>query len=287
MRILTAFCFLFFSCLLSAQEVRFSFDKQKILLGEQIKMKMEAVLTEGQKLPGFFIDTLPHFEVLEQSKIDSTMANGRLQLQQIITITSWDSGHWTLPSVLINGVPSKPFAIDVAYTSPWDPKAPYHDIKGIIPVNNPGRSTWWWYVIGAAVLIALFLLFFPEGKKDKTETLLDSNAYKKAMQQLQELQKGETASSNVKQYYVGLIDIFRTYLKGKKGIQSFSKTTDDLSIQLQDLKMPSSTYNELVQTLRLSDLVKFAQYKPDRNTNTAAIDTIKQSITQIEQPNAV
>ena len=177
-----------------------------------------------------------------------------------------------------------PIVLDVVYTSPWNPNQPYHDIKGIVPVKQPGRSTWWWYVIGLAVLVALFLLFFPEGKKEKAIEL-DRNAYRKAMQQLEKLQKDGIASANVKQYYTDLINIFRGYLKGAKGIQSFSKTTDDLNIQLQALKIPE--YNQLVQTLRLSDLVKFAQYKPEVNMNQEAFNIIKQSITTIEHQNAV
>src|SRR5438067_6122774 len=98
------------------------------------------------------------------------------------------------------------------------------------------------------------------------------------MQQLEQLQKNKT--DDVKQYYTDLINIFRGYLKGAKGMQSFSKTTDDLSIQLQALKIPE--YNQLVQSLRLSDLVKFAKYQPEANMNAEAFNIIKQSITTIE-----
>jgi hypothetical protein len=231
------------------------------------------------------MDSLPHFEVLSVSKTDTTVVAGKLQLSHTLTITSWDSGRWNLPSLMTNGIPSKPVAIDVGYTTPWDPKKPYNDIKGIVPVKQQGKDRWWWYLIGAAVLIALFLLFFPGDKNNKVVSELDSGAYKKAMQSLEKLQKEKAASS--KDYYTALITIFRTYLKGAKGIQSFSKTTDDLGIQLQSLKLPPAEYNELLQTLRLSDLVKFAQYNPEERVNTASFSTIKQSITTIEQSHVV
>lgn len=287
MKNLFTFCFLLLTVFLSAQEVKFSFDKQKILLGEQLTVKIEAVVANGQSSDLFTIDTLPHFEVLGQSKIDTNILGDKLKLTRMLTITSWDSGRWEFPTLIMNGASSKPVFIEVGYTSPWDPKQPYHDIKGIVPVKDAGKSTWWWYVIGAAVLIALFMLFFPEGKIEKTTSEIDSNAYKKAMQQLSKLQTDNMASVNIKQYYSELTTIFRTYLKGAKGIQSFSKTTDDLSIQLQSLKMPQEEYNNLVQTLRLSDLVKFAQYKPDEQINPASFNTFKESITSIENRNAV
>jgi hypothetical protein len=287
MKIFFAYCLLLIANSLPAQEVKLSFDKQKILLGEQLLIKMEATMERGQSLTGFSMDTLPHFEVLNKSKIDTSRIGAGLRLTQTLTITSWDSGRWSLPSVITKGIPSKPVSIDVGYTNPWDPKKPYNDIKGIVPVKNPVRDNWWWYIIGAAVLVALFLLFFPGAKSNTTVSDLDSGAYKKAMQALDKLQNENTASANSKQYYTELVTIFRTYLKGAKGIQSFSKTTDDLNIQLQVLKLPSTAYHELVQTLRLSDLVKFAQYKADTETSAGSLATIKQSITTIEQSHAV
>lgn len=276
---------LFFTSVLHAQVINLSYDKQRILLGEQIGVTVKAFVDKGTTLDDFPLDTLPHLEVLEKSPVDTTVVGNTLQLSQTLVATSWDSGRWALPTVIAAGQPTKSVSIEVAYTSPWNPAQPYHDIKGIVPVKSPGRSTWWWYLIGLAVLVALFLLFFPESKKEKGGVELDKSAYKKALQQLDKLERERPADA--KQYHTELINIFRTYLKGAKGIQSFSKTTDDLSIQLQSLKMPSSAYNSLVQTLRLSDLVKFAAYKPDDTMNRDSLQIIKQSITTIEQGNAV
>jgi hypothetical protein len=132
---------------------------------------------------------------------------------------------------------------------------------------------------------SLVLLFFPSGKKEKAAIELDKNAYRKALQELEKLEREKSADA--KSFHTKLINIFRAYLKGAKGIQSFSKTTDDLSIQLQQQKLPSAEYNHLVQTLRLSDLVKFAAYRPADEANREALSTIKQSITTIEQHHAV
>src|SRR5207249_2444196 len=161
--------------------VKLSYDKQKILLGEPLQIKAITLINKGQNADYFSFDTLPHLEILERSKIDTAIVNEKLQLSQTLTATSWDSGRWNVPTTIINDNQTKPITLDVVYTSPWDPNQPYHDIKGIVPVKNPGKSTWWWYVIGLAVLVALFLLFFPDSKKEKTIEL-DRNAYKKAMQ---------------------------------------------------------------------------------------------------------
>lgn len=278
---------LFSGVFAAAQDVRLTYNKTTILIGEPIEMKIEASLGAGQTSDLFSLDTLPHFEILDRSKIDTGRDGASLFLRQTVLLTSWDSGSWNLPSAIRSGQVAQQVNVAVGYTSPWDSKAPYHDIKGIIPVKNPGRSNWWWYLIGAVVLIALFLLFFPAGKKEKTENEIDSGAYKKALAALEKLQKENLATSNPKQYYTELINIFRSYLRGARGIQSFSKTTDDLSVQLQSLKLPQTSYTPLVQTLRLSDLVKFAAYRPLNNETSDAFETLKKSITTIEQGHAV
>lgn len=282
---LLVLCFLLVATFLQAQVISLSFDKQKILLGEQIGVTAKAFVDKGKSLDKFPLDTLDHFEILQSSKVDTTTVGNTLQLSQTLLVISWDSGRWSVPTQILGNGPAKPIFIDVVYTSPWNAAQPYHDIKGIVPVRNPGKSTWWWYLVGLAVLVALFLLFFPGSKKETGEPQLDKSAYKKAMQQLDKLERERP--SDDKQFYTELVNIFRSYLKGAKGLQSFSKTTDDLSIQLQSQKLPSHNYNTLVQTLRLSDLAKFAAYKPAEGLSKEAFNTIKQSITTLEQGHAV
>ena len=52
--------------------------------------------------------------------------------------------------------------------------------------------------------------------------------------------------------------------------------------------MDREKYADLLQALRLSDLVKFARYQPSNAEDETSIDTIKQSIITIENlPHAV
>ena len=130
-------------------------------------------------------------------------------------------------------------------------------------------------------------MFFPKAKKKATgEFVPDEGAYKKALRQLEKLRTSDDGDS--KAYYTSLIGIFRDYLHKRRNIYSFSKTTDDLSIQMQQLNMDREQYADLLQALRLSDLVKFARYQPSKAENETSIDTVKQSIITIENlPHAV
>ena len=254
-------------------------DKNSIYIGEQIKLTLETDLSESSFKE---IDSIPHFEIVEKSKIDSQLSNNKILLKQTYTLTSFDSGKWLLSLEGVQ-IKSKPISITVTF-SPFDPKQEYHDIKDIINVQKPKRTTWYWYLIGAILLLLLFILFFPKNKKEKKVLPVeDKDAYKKAIAQIEKLRKEKAYEGEPKIFYTQLTDVFRRYLSQRKGIQSATKTTDDLAIQIRSLGLNESIYTGLLQTLRLSDAVKFAKFNPGVVVNETALNTIKNSIQQIEE----
>jgi hypothetical protein len=161
-----------------------------------------------------------------------------------------------------------------------DYNQPYHDIKNILAVQKQRSSNWYWYLVGIAVLIALFMLFFPPQKKEaKKGPLHDPDVYRNSIKRLDQLDPDQ----DPKVFYTELINVLRNYLYGKKGIQSFSKTTDDLSVQMkQQLQLPQEHYTQLVQTLRLGDGVKFARFIPTIEENRQSLEVVRKSIVMIE-----
>ena len=259
-----------------ATPVSASIDKQKILIGEQAQLYLKAVLTGNHKLSWPVVDTFPHFEVLNRSKIDTQQTSQGLLLQQTVTITSWDSGRWVIPPFSFGQSKTKALFLSVEF-SPMDPNQPYHDIKDIIDVPSPIESNWYWYLLGIAVLIALFMLFFPPSNEKKENVVQPrEDPFKVSMELIAKLR----SSDEPKQLYTSLIDIFRNYLHQKKNIHSFSKTTEDLAGQLKQLQLNGN--DQLVQVLQRSDMVKFARYQPMITENEQAIEVIKKNIISIE-----
>ncbi|HEY1114423.1 MAG TPA: BatD family protein [Chitinophagaceae bacterium] len=279
---ITLFLLLSLSAFTQTVTVTASSDKTRIVIGEQIKLTLEATVPRQEDIDWPKIDSLPHFEILNASKLDSQLSGEELILKQTLTLTSWDSGRWQIPAFAIVGARrTKPITIDVGF-SPFDRNQPYHDIKDIIDVDRPRISYWYWYLIGAVLLIVFLLLLFPP-KKKKPEVAAfvpDEGIYKQSLNRLDKLRGA--ADGDPKVFHTELVDIFREYLLKRKGIQSYSKTTDDLGVQLGGLPIPKTVYNSLLQTLRLSDLVKFARFRPTVEENKTAVDNIKQSITTIE-----
>lgn len=273
----------FISFSVTAQKVTATADKQKILIGEQFNLKLQANFDKNEPLDFFDVDSISRFEILDKSEIDTSNFNDGLALIQNLTMTSWDSGKIQIAPFVLGRYQTKPLVIDVAYSPhPFDTTKPYHDIHDILEVKHPIESTWYWYLIGLLVLILLFLLFFPKGKpRAKGEFVSDEGAYKRALKKLDALQKKTDVDRKL--FYTELIQVFREYLHKRKNIYSFSKTTEDLSAQIEKLNMDKDQYQQLVQTLLLSDFVKYAKYQPTKEENQTSVNDIRESIVVIEQ----
>ncbi|MBI5857778.1 MAG: hypothetical protein HZB42_09005 [Sphingobacteriales bacterium] len=279
--------FLFIAGTCSAQSgasIKASVDKNKILIGEPFILTIEANQSPESVISFVSIDSIEHFEFLERPKIDTSTVNGSTLIRGVYKLTSFDSGHWVIPSfILFPSVKTDSIHVDVMF-SDFDPNQDYHDIKDIIDVKpKENKQQWWWYAAAGALLVILIILYLR--KREKTVIAVISpkeviDPYDEAMAALNELQRNKPDN---KLYHSKLVDIFRLYVFRKKGILSLQKTTDDLVMLLKDLNMPRDMFDKLSQSLRLSDFVKFAKYKSTEEDDKICFDNISESIKRMEQ----
>ena len=266
--------------------IKASVDKKKILIGESIQLTIEANLSPASVKKIIELDSIEHFEFLEKPVIDSIGKNGGQTIRGVFKITSFDSGHWVIPSfVLSQDVRSDTIPIDVMF-SDFDPNQDYHDIKDILEIKpSKNKIEWWWYAAGVALLLGLILLYLQRKKKPQPVIVPKAviSPYEEAMKQLEQLQSDKPGA---KQYHSKLTDIFRLYIFRKKGILSLQKTTDDLIIQLKSLSLTKEQLDKLSQSLRLSDFVKFAKYASSKEDDDNTFNTIKETIMSIEKSEA-
>ena len=280
------FSLLLFAVLLAGAqrktEVKASIDRNRILIGEPIQLKLEADIPENESIPFFSIDTIDHFEILQKTKTDTSSTNTGTLLIWVIPITSFDSGHWIIPSfVVAKNLRTDSISVDVGF-APFDPAQDYHDIKDIIEVSPEKEKQWWWYAVAAGFLLLILLIYLLLKKKQQPAlaTLYIIDPYEEAMKQLDKLRKEKPEA---KQYYSQLMDIFRLYVFRKNGIHSLQKTTSDLVIQLRNIVPGKEQFDQLSQILRLCDFVKFAKYQPEKMEDVFALKTIIESIMNIEK----
>ena len=266
---------------LFSQTAKAGVDRDKIFIGEQVRLKL-AVEGGRAGLKWFtFPDSLNHFEIVKRGKIDTVLNGSTTNYYQTITITSFDSGRWEFPSLFLRGVmqPTPPIAIDVM---PVDVSQmqDYNDIKDIIEVAREND----WLIVGiiaAITLLSIGIIWWLFIKKKKV--IVERRPAKGSLSPLDwalaELNKLKSQRLDtpleVKKYYSGLTDISRTFFHRQFQHDSLQQTTDEWMIALQPLVVDNETKTSFFQVLRLADTVKFAKYLPHARDNETSVEVIK------------
>ncbi len=263
--------------------IKASVNKNKILLGEPLIVKVEMNLPSGSSIEYSEPDSISHFEFLEKVVVDSTINDGEVNIIRTYTITSFDSGRWEIPPfVLTKSIMTDPIPIDVDF-SDFDPEQDYHGIKDIQEVKTGKKKLPWWIYGIAAMLLGLITYIILRKKKQPVVlpvSKITVDPYDEAMQQLDDLQKEQITDQ---EYFSRLINIFRLYTYRKKGILSLQKTTDDLIVQIRNVLPDNEQFEKLTQALRLSDFVKFAKYIPSDEDRSSCFNKIKNTINAFER----
>lgn len=300
----------FFGSVLFAQNIfsqppsiQTTVDKNNILIGEQFHYKVSTSMPDNTYRLSWFNmpDTLGHFQVVKQNKIDSTYPNGNINFSQDIILTSFDSGRQVIPPLVLNmatqegdssfNLVTDSIPIQVSY-SPMDSVATFHDIKSIIEVKK--EWTWWWWAILGVALVLLFfwvrflVKFF---KKKNAPDLFKSklSPFDEAMQSLDDLDKGQLLQKNepdnygVKAYHTKLTDIFKRYISRKTNTYKMHLTSDEILMELDEYNLSKEQLSSFANCIRMSNAVKFAKYIPPQNESEKCLQQTKEMITEINK----
>jgi len=271
---------------------RVSVSRSRILIGEQTELTMKLELASGQRFSSWpkIPDSLNHFEVLNRGPLDSLRSGGNMMYTQRFTLTSFDSGHWVIPSFVFQVGKSKlrsdSLVVDVGTVVLKGDE--YNDIKDIIPVEEPGFDwkKWLPYIIGTVLILALVSYWYMNRKKKPVlaETPVNrSTAYEQAMNDLKKLRSEQLPEKGeMKQYYSRLYDIYRIYLGRYSGINMMQFTTDDILVKAKDV-VSTSSFSKMAEVLRISDAVKFAKYGSSVQETNNSWDIINGTIEDLNR----
>jgi hypothetical protein len=268
----------------AAQVVQARADRDKILIGEQIKVKLTVQTPRPLSTWFRFPDSLNHFLVTGRSKIDTVRTGRFLNYNQTISITSFDSGRWEFPSLAIATIqqPTPPIAIDVL---PVDVSKleDYHDIKEIEEVKQE-NNTVIIAIIAALTLLSIILSYILIRRKKRL--LAQPGAVKGNLTPLQwalaELDKLQQQAlynkSQVKKHFSELTNVSRKFFHLELHQPALHQTTDELMVKLQSLPVDNDAKISFIQLLRLADTVKFAKYLPPVDESERSIETTKRML---------
>lgn len=292
-----------FSFLISNAQpvVKTAVDKNEILIGDQFTLTIEVNFSpENYSIKWPLIpDSLTHFEVIKRTGLDSVYNNNILSgIVQTITLTSFDSGKWVLPSFLVNLKPVKRDAAISFFTdslpitvsfSTSDTTSQLRDIKPIREADSINTS---WYWIGSAVLLVGLIIFlwwfYRYWKKNKGTVpfLSKTSSYEQAIQDLENLKTYNLSDpAEIKIVHSKLGEILKRYLSGRQKNNYLNNTTGDILVVLSDQNTAVNLLTKAAASLRCGDAVKFAKYLPDTIESSECIASIKDIINHLQQQN--
>ena len=274
--------------------VKASVDKNQILIGEPIRFSIDikSPMVSGNQLPQF--DSIPHFELIEKANRDSLISADGASYHLEWKLTSFDSGTRVIPALAVTigkqVYKTDSLAVEVGYGI-VDTSKDYHDIKGIIDIENPDVKYIPW-VVGAVTLIALVLFIWLIGHRSSVigqppmEAPVSSHIspLEEALTSLEKLKNLiREDPSSVKKYYSGLHDTLRVFLNRHLGLVTMEKTSEELILSLSNLNLDRNVFSNLSAALRMGDFVKFAKYVPGPNENETNLETIKSAVVVINE----
>ena len=266
--------------------IRSSVDRNSILIGEPITVRVDGYFPLGVNINWKLPDSIPHFDYLEKGKPDTVESIDGKKLSQVIRVTSFDSGKWELPPfvMMVNNQPyySDSLMINVAFAA-FDPAADYRDIKDIFEVaaGNANLIPW---IVGIATVICIAITAYLLWGRNKKQVIVRppvplAGPYEEAMQALEALKlQGWPANGELKLFYTRLNEILRRFIYRKLNISTVEKTNEDLLVELRRLNIPSESFTEIATALRMTDFVKFAKYQPQTEDNKNNFTIIQSAI---------
>lgn len=291
----------------SGAKATVSIDTARILVGDQVGMKLQFNFPKGARIdwPIKADTVIKGINIVKASGIDSLPSQGEwVTLSQRLTITSFDSGVYTIPSLPFaymtqsdtapQFVNSDPILFRVN-TIPVDTTKAFKDIRGPLHAKYSFREALPWILIAFVLLVGgVVAYYFWSVKKGKMPFFTPNfkpkmPPHEAALTAIEALRlKKLWQNGQFKAYYTELIDIVRVYMEVAMSINAAEMTSDEIIDSVAKHTLKVDAFEGLKQTLQISDMVKFAKAEPlptenDRAMN-ACIDFIQ--AVRIAQVNA-
>ena len=286
------------SALAQTPVIKTSVDKNEILIGQQIKYRVEISFPINKyRLQWFDLpQEMNHFAIVAKDKVDSATNQDINTFGQTIILTSFDSGMQFIPAMplrinALNGddaftMFTDSIPINVMH-SPLDSIQPFHDIKTIIEVKGGGWQWWVWALIiaGGILLIAIIILVIKRLRKKRQDINIFTSKlspYEEALKSFSDLEEELLLNKHEeKEFHLRLSQIFKRYLSRKMNVNKMHLTTDDILIEITPLVVEKYSIVTLANSLRMGNAVKFAQFIPSAADSENCKNVVREMITEI------
>ena len=274
--------------LLLAIVVSASIDSTTLMLGDQTDLHLQVTqdASERVSMPVFGEQLQDGIEIVDKTIVDTvTLPDGRLQLNQFLTLTSFKDSLFAIePIAVASGEDTfwtESMALNVIQPFEVDSSLAITDIKDI-----EKAPIWWWgiirWILLALGLIGLgiglyFLWRWYEKHRKPAEEAIDPEllrpADEVALEKLDEIKATKIwKDGKVKEYQTDLTDVVREYIGRRFDVHSTEKTSDE-TLQAMKPLIEKDLFDRLKNMLQLADLVKFAKWHTTPEENEQGLKT--------------
>jgi len=314
-------------CLLAASgaqaqkaSVQASVEPAEILIGEQaiINLKIIAPKDKVVLFPIYESQIIPGLEVLAMPKPDTIVENNVMTLNVKYLVTSFDSTLYHIPAIPVydgtDTIYSNSFGLKVTSPALKDSTLAYLEkmntgqtdsidfnqlqLNDIKPIRKPPfviTDYLWvlWIFLGILLLLLItgFTVYLVLRKKNKgyfftPPVVLPPHV--RAIQALDKLKEEKIwMQGREKEFYTKVTDILRQYIFDRYRINAMEMTSGEILNEIRKETDVASVYENLKQILSVSDLVKFAKYKPFTDENDLSMMNAYFFVNQTREPDPV
>ena len=264
--------------------VNASIDSLQLYIGEQAHVKLEVSCpTEGQLIMPVYPNNylMDGVEIVGEVKADTQYLNKNQQMlvTQEFTVTSFDTAFYFIPpfEVLVDSqvYASNPLALKV-FTFDIDTTQveAIFPIKGVIERPILFADVWpmllaLLLIIAVGILVPYLLLRYSDDKPILRRVTIAPKLppHQVALKEMERIKEEKAwQHDDIKGFYTELTDALRTYMQDRFGFNAMEMTSCEI-IRKLDEQPDKEWIAELRNLFNMSDLVKFAKYKPLINEN--------------------
>lgn len=284
------------------QSATATFDKDSILIGDHVQLKIKAEYIEGDvQLPNFKNGSIQSFDYIK-SEQEKKSNKGNVHYKEIThVLTQFDEGMFQ-----INGLPivyiqpnKKRDTVYIAVKPIFVKTIEVDTSKEIKPIksiyNPPLEFKEFIPLLGGSVLIIALLciavFLYVKNKKKKEVLRSPEDEFNALLQKIEALKKQQlwTNPNTIKAHHLELSDLIRQHIENRFDVQALEHTTDETLIEFQQKNLLDiSMLAELKEILEHCDQVKFAKWSPNTDESERIINACILWIKKTKpQPNIV